>query len=167
MRECASRRTCGCICCCLFVSTTHKSSFRPEAAHFAAGAEKSASLRKLSPSPMLRRCGCLTAPPLHPQPESPPDAKSARQSSADAAPPEYASNNCYRKPYKPQLSYSKPPSSYPPASRPTHPRSSPQTSRQTHSTAPVPATRRDQFPAPPSATASAHHRVPDSATHDN
>src|SRR5258708_32664907 len=118
MRECASRiacpelveGTCGCNCCCLFFSNTpHKSSFRPEAAHFAAGAEKPASLPKLSHSPMQRRCSCLTVRPLHPPPESPPDATSAHPSSGDAVPPEYASGSCCRKPYKPQPSYSTPP----------------------------------------------------------
>src|SRR5258708_3220770 len=95
MRECASRRacpelvegTCGCICCCLFVSTTHKSSFRPEAAHFAAGAEKSASLPKLSPSPILPRCSCLTPPPLAPPPVTPPDRSPSPPSANEPAPP--------------------------------------------------------------------------------
>src|SRR5580704_13167307 len=168
MRGCASRRTCGCNCCCLFFSnTTHKWSFRPKATHLAAGAEKSAYLPKLSHSPMQRRCSCLTVLPLPPQPESPPDAKSAPLSSVDATPPEYASGSCYHKQYKPQPSYSKPPSSYPPASRPIHRRSSPQTSRQTRSTAPAPATPPDRSLAPPSAIEPAHHPTQGSATRGN
>ena len=109
----------------------------------------------------------LTGPTLPAQPESPPDAPSALPSSVDAAPPEYASNSCYRKPYKPQPSSAKPQPSYPPASPLTHPRSSPQTCRQTRSTAPPPATPPDRFPAPPSAIAPAHHPAPDSVIHDN
>ena len=107
----------------------------------------------------------LTAPPPHPQPESPRDAPSSRLSAVDAGPPEYASGSYCRKPYKPPPPYSEPQSSSPKASRSKPPHSLWRTSRQNRSTAPAPPAEPDRSPALPSTAAAAHRPTQGSAAH--